>query len=152
MREAGFFVQDSWRIRPDLTVNAGLRYELQFPFTPRNNSYSTATVESFCGVSGTNPDTLLQPVPAGHQAGRAPDVHQLRRRHAGLQHRLQQLGAERRGGLDAQRIVWAASGIIFGRNEGDSVLRGGFTKAFSREGMARFTGSVRRQPRRDDRG
>lgn len=26
----GVFVQDEWRIRPDLTVNAGLRYDLQF--------------------------------------------------------------------------------------------------------------------------
>lgn len=26
----GFFVQDEWRVRPNLTVNAGLRYDLQF--------------------------------------------------------------------------------------------------------------------------
>ena len=31
------------------------------------------------------------------------------------------------------------TGTIFGRNEGDSVIRGGFTRAFSREGMARFS-------------
>ena len=93
MREAGFFVQDSWRVRPDLTINAGLRYELQFPFTPRNNSYSTATVESFCGRSGTNPDTFCNLFQAGNQPGAPTDVHQLRRGHCGLQHRLQQLGA-----------------------------------------------------------
>ena len=27
---AGVFVQDEWRVRPDLTLNAGLRYDLQF--------------------------------------------------------------------------------------------------------------------------
>jgi hypothetical protein len=27
---AGFFVQDEWRVRPGLTINAGLRYDLQF--------------------------------------------------------------------------------------------------------------------------
>ncbi len=27
---AGAFIQDEWRIRPDLTLNAGLRYDLQF--------------------------------------------------------------------------------------------------------------------------
>jgi hypothetical protein len=26
----GFFVQDEWRVRPSLTINAGLRYDLQF--------------------------------------------------------------------------------------------------------------------------
>jgi hypothetical protein len=26
----GMFVQDEWRVRPDLTINAGLRYDLQF--------------------------------------------------------------------------------------------------------------------------
>jgi hypothetical protein len=45
MREAGFFIQDSWRMKPNFTVNFGLRYELQIPFYPLNNSYSTATLE-----------------------------------------------------------------------------------------------------------
>jgi hypothetical protein len=30
----GFFVQDEWRVRPDFTINAGLRYDLQFLPTP----------------------------------------------------------------------------------------------------------------------
>lgn len=30
----GFFVQDEWRIRPDFTINAGLRYDLQFLPSP----------------------------------------------------------------------------------------------------------------------
>ena len=72
MREAGFFIQDSWRVRPDLTINAGLRYELQFPFTPRNDSYSTATVDSFCGVSGTNPDTICNLFQPGATPGARP--------------------------------------------------------------------------------
>ncbi len=68
MREAGFFVQDSWRVRPDLTINAGLRYELQFPFTPRNNSYSTATVDELLRSVGNKPRYVLQPVPGGQPA------------------------------------------------------------------------------------
>ena len=31
MREEGFFVQDSWRVRSNLTINAGLRYDVQLP-------------------------------------------------------------------------------------------------------------------------
>ena len=30
----GFFAQDEWRIRPDFTINAGLRYDLQFLPSP----------------------------------------------------------------------------------------------------------------------
>jgi hypothetical protein len=32
----GVFVQDEWRVRPDLTLNAGLRYDLQFLPNPIN--------------------------------------------------------------------------------------------------------------------
>src|SRR5205085_8830570 len=35
-REMGFFAQDAWRMRPNLTVNAGLRWEVQFPITSLN--------------------------------------------------------------------------------------------------------------------
>ena len=55
MQETGFFVQDSWRWRPNLTINAGLRYTLQFPFTAQNNSYTTPTIEDVCGISGVDP-------------------------------------------------------------------------------------------------
>jgi hypothetical protein len=48
-------MQDNWRIRPNLTINVGLRYALQLPFYPLNGSFSTATVESVWGVSGFVP-------------------------------------------------------------------------------------------------
>ena len=52
MRELGFFAQDSWRARPDLTLTFGLRYELQLPFGPLNESYTTADVSDLYGISG----------------------------------------------------------------------------------------------------
>ena len=48
----GFFAQDNWRVRNNLTINAGVRYELALPFESTNNSYSTATLADICGVSG----------------------------------------------------------------------------------------------------
>ena len=77
-RTAGFFAQDSWRFRPNLTINAGVRWELQFPFTAQNNNYTQSTYAGLWGVSGVGnlfkPGTLtgsvtqFTPFPKGTQA------------------------------------------------------------------------------------
>lgn len=46
------FVQDSWRVSPTLTLNGGLRWDLHMPFTPADNTWSLATIEDICGISG----------------------------------------------------------------------------------------------------
>ena len=138
MREAGFFFQDSWRIRPDLTINAGLRYELQFPFTPRNNSYSTPTAESFCGRSGTNPDTFCNLFQAGNQPGAATAF-------INFGEGTPAYNTDYNNWAPSIGVAWTLKGgdglmgTMFGRTEGDSVLRAGYTRAFSREGMANFS-------------
>ena len=71
-REFGFWAQDSWRLRPDLSLNVGLRYELQMPFVALNNSYSTADYSDVFGVSGTG--NLFKP---GTMTGKPPTFHQL---------------------------------------------------------------------------
>ena len=50
MWQVGAFVQDSWRWKPNFTINAGLRYEVQLPFRALNNSYSTADIAAVMGV------------------------------------------------------------------------------------------------------
>lgn len=50
--EYGVFAQDSWRVRSNLSVNIGLRWDVQAPFRAKNNSYATATINSVWGVSG----------------------------------------------------------------------------------------------------
>ena len=138
MREAGFFIQDSWRVRPNLTLNAGLRYELQFPFTPRNDSYSTVTLDSFCGRSGTNPDTVCNLFQPGNLPGVAPTFINFGKGTAAYE-------TDYNNFAPSLGLAWTLSGstgflgTLLGQNEGDSVIRGGFTRAFSREGMARFS-------------
>jgi hypothetical protein len=57
-RETGLFIQDQWHVRSNLTINAGLRYELQFPVVPTTAVYSQNRLSDVCGQTGmgaTNP-------------------------------------------------------------------------------------------------
>src|SRR5262249_16250567 len=51
-REMGLVAQDSWRMKPNLTLTGGLRWEVQFPFTALNDVYSQTTFAELFGVSG----------------------------------------------------------------------------------------------------
>ncbi len=50
LTEYGFFAQDTWRFRPNLTLTGGLRWEVQGPFQPLNDSLSR--LESFDSIYG----------------------------------------------------------------------------------------------------
>jgi len=58
-RETGLFVQDQWHLRSNVTINAGLRYELQFPVVPTTAVYSTNTLKDVCGQAGVGPTNPL---------------------------------------------------------------------------------------------
>ncbi len=57
--ELGLYAQDSWRARPSLTLNYGLRWEIDFAPYNNNGVYTTAGYESVFGVSGV--DNLFKP-------------------------------------------------------------------------------------------
>jgi hypothetical protein len=130
MREFGFFAQDSWRMTSNLTVNAGLRYELQRPFYPRNNSYATATVEDVWGVSGVG--NLFKP---GVLTGKKPQF-------IGYTKGTEAYHTDWNNFAPAVGFAWqpgTRSGLI-GRILGDeSVLRAGYSIAYNRPGMSDFS-------------
>ena len=110
MREDGVFVQDQWRVRPNLTINAGLRYDVQNPFYPLNSSYTSHDDRpTVCGVSGVGSDDTCNLFQPGIDARQHPVYNQYEKGTHALQHRLQQLRAERRRGLDAAGAITASS-------------------------------------------
>jgi hypothetical protein len=144
MREGGVFIQDAWRARPNLTINAGLRYELQYPFYPLNSSYSTATMADLCGVSGVNSETTCNLFQPGVQPGKHPEFINFGK-------------GQRAYNVDYGNIApsigaaWTPAarpgflGTLMGR-DGDFVVRGGYTRAFSRNGLNDFSGVFNANP------
>ena len=126
-REFGLFAQDSWRFRPNLTLNFGLRWEVQLPFTALNDNYSFAPYADAFGVSGAG--NLFQP---GASGGRVPQFTQFE------------------AGTPAYDTDWSnfgpSLGIAYSPNwnhgllrrlfgdGGQSVIRAGYSVAFVREG------------------
>ena len=51
--EAGAFIQDQWRWTPTLTVNAGIRYQLQYPIHALESVYASNNVADVCGRAGS---------------------------------------------------------------------------------------------------
>jgi hypothetical protein len=131
-RETGFFAQDSWRVKPNLTVNAGLRWEVQFPYVALNNRFAVATYDALFGVSGTGnlfkPGTLtgqptvFNPLPIGQHAYQtywnnlAPN-----------------LGIAWTPNVDNSPLRF-----LFGKG-GKSVIRAGYSLAYDREGNTAFS-------------
>lgn len=147
----GVFAQDSWRVRPTLSLNLGVRYDVQAPFRARNNLYSKASIESIWGRSGFKPGCDLSNATPQNcnlfKPGEMPGQ-------PGIYERFDK-------GTPAYNVDWnnvapsvgfnwspnrvdGLVGALMGES-GDFALRGGFARSFQRNGMsdfrARFAGN-----------
>ena len=138
----GSFMQDSWRLRPNVTLTGGLRYDVQTPFTPFSSILSSVTMASICGQSGEgDPNSLygkcnfLHP---GQLGGSVPEFIQLQKGTEGYH-------TDWNNFAPSASVAWrpnAKSGFmrkILGDPE-QATIRGGYSVAYEREGLTNFTG------------
>ena len=130
--EYGFYGQDTWRIRPNITLTLGLRNEAMLPYVAENSNWSHATYESLFGVSGA--DHLFQP---GTLTGTRSTVTK-------LQGSGQEVFKPQRWNLmPSFGFTWSPNwknGFLskLAGNSGQTVFRGGFSMASVREGVNVF--------------
>ena len=138
-REVGLWVQDSWRMNPNLSLNFGVRYELQMPFVAKNNSYSIGDIDDVYGVSGVG--NLFMP---GVLTGQAPQFHQLTEGE-------KPYPTDWNNIAPSVGVAWtpsASDGMLrrITGDTGDFVVRAGYTRSYTRMGLGSFTGQIGANP------
>jgi len=137
-KEFGFFAQDSWRVTPNLTLNYGLRWEVQRPFTVDNSSYTTSTLDDIWGVSG--PGNLFKP---GVMTGRPTQFIQVKEGtgvyNTDYSNFAPSLGVAWRVG---SKHGWLKQIV----GDGQTVVRAGYSIAYNRQGIGDFRGLASSNP------
>jgi hypothetical protein len=135
------FLQDSWRVTPTLTLNAGLRWDVQTPFSPLNDTMSVASLADACGVSGIGDGSLynacnfFQP---GASSGKVPVFSQFTEGNSGYQTDWNNV-APNIGVAWRPNVQTGWLRTILGDPE-QATIRGGYSVAYERQGFGVFTG------------
>jgi hypothetical protein len=147
------FVQDNWRVRPNLSLNVGVRYALQPPFYALNSSYSIATLEDVWGISGVGSSCRFDdPVgsgcnifKAGTESGRLPSYSNLsantRIHDTDWNNIAPSIGVNWTPRFGDSGILRAIFGDV-----NDTSFSGGFSRAYERHGMGDYTGRLDNNP------
>jgi hypothetical protein len=141
------FVQDSWRMTPTFTLNAGLRWDVQTPFTPSNDVMSTVTMADVCGVSGLGPGglyTACKFFAPGASGGKVPEFQQFTKGRAGYK-------TDWNNVAPSVGVAWRPNvergwlRALLGDPE-QATIRAGYSVAYDRQGMSVFTGAFGANP------
>jgi hypothetical protein len=135
------FLQDSWRITPTLTLNGGVRWDVQMPFSPSNDTMTTASLADICGVSGIgdggiyNACNFFAPAASG---GKVPEFAQFTTATRGYNTDWNNISPN-------VGVAWRPNvqtgwlRALLGDPD-QATLRGGYSESFERQGMGVFTG------------
>jgi hypothetical protein len=144
MWQLGFFAQDGWRWKPNLTINAGLRYEVQLPFEALNNSYSYADIDDVFGITGPGDLTVGSVVTGLGNLYKPGTLQGSPTMYTMLEKGMQAYNTDVNNFAPSIGAAWttgAESGFwrkILGA-PGDSVIRGGYNISYQRGGMSDMT-------------
>lgn len=134
------FIQDSWRTTPTLTINAGLRWDVQMPFSPSNDTMTTASLADICGVSGIGSGGIYQACnffQAGASGGKVPEFAQLtsgtRGYNVDWNNLSPNIGLAWRPNVERG---WLRA--LLG-DPAQATLRAGYAESFERQGIGGFT-------------
>ena len=136
------FAQDSWRVTPTLTLNAGLRWDVQMPFTPVNDIMSAVTLGGVCGISGLgdggifNACNFFEPGASGGRCREFVAVHD--RARSGYKTDWNNV-APNVGVAWRPNVQSGCLRTLLGDPE-QATLRGGYSVAYERQGLGVFTG------------
>jgi hypothetical protein len=135
------FAQDSWRVTPTLTLNAGVRWDVQTPFSPSNDTMTTASLADICGISGTGTGGIYDACnfyAPNSSGGKVPEFTQFTTGTRGYNTDWNNL-APNVGFAWRPSVESGWLRALLGDPE-QATLRGGYGEAFERQGIGGFTG------------
>jgi hypothetical protein len=135
------YLQDSWRATPTVIVSAGLRWDVQMPFAPSNNTMTTASLADVCGASGLGQGGLYNACnffAPGSLGGKVPEFAQFTSGTRGYNTDWNNL-APNIGVAWRPNVAGGWLRTLLGDPE-HATLRGGYSVAYERQGIGGFTG------------
>jgi hypothetical protein len=144
-RELGFFVQDSWKIKPSLTLNYGLRYQLQMPFTSANHFFTQLSdynmLFGLSGLNGSKPNYFYSG--SAGTGSNTVTVKELKPGEAPFNTDFNNLAPS--VGF-AWRVPIKSGGLLSKILSDDPVIRAGYSKSYTREGLSATSGIFAANP------
>jgi len=140
-REVAAFASDSWRLKPNLTLNYGVRWDYQMPFVALNNIWTYATVAQVFGPYARGFQDLFS---TAQNTGVVSQVNQYK---AGTN----AYNPDYKTFAPSFGFAWSINGSsglmekLFG-NAGQTVVRGGYSIAYNRYGIGTYVGPFSSNP------